>query len=166
MSQILSKINYVNQKLSNPQLGLRKIILKTTIKCAETEKQINLNELNLNLIVKHPKREYNVQITGDKQVTVLKTQLENGVKPFSKVSIEKAIVNQIDDDDDDDDSKSQEQEEDVVDLSKCQIHVSPLMIQNEKINHDQILLDQFKLEIKFNNDLILISGIYFLINFF
>jgi hypothetical protein len=120
---------------------------------------LQLNNLNLNLIVKHPKREYNIelkQVDNNKLMYVTKLQLVNGIKPFSKLSIEKKVINNIETLSSSE--EEQEQENDSIELVSCQLHANPNL--NQELNYEKHLLDQFKLNYNQNSDgnLIQISG--------
>lgn len=120
---------------------------------------MQLNNLNLNLIVKHPKREYNIelkQVDNNKLMYVTKLQLVNGIKPFSKLSIEKKVINNIETLSSSE--EEQEQENDSIELVSCQLHANPNL--NQELNYEKHLLDQFKLNYNQNSDgnLIQISG--------
>ncbi len=120
---------------------------------------MQLNNLNLNLIVKHPKREYNIELKqadNNKLMYVTKLQLVNGIKPFSKLSIEKKVINNIETSSSS--SSSEEQENDSIELVSCQLHANPNL--NQELNYEKHLLDQFKLNYNQNSDgnLVQISG--------
>ena len=78
----------------------------------------------------------------------------NGIKPFSKVTVEKVIINQVDAAD------NSNENDDSADLSQCQIHFEK--ISNEKILCDQSLLDQFNFDFKETSDTITITGKIFI----
>lgn len=119
---------------------------------------MNLNVITVDVNVKAPKKDYIVQLRTDQVISVLKSQVESGIKPFSKISIDKSLK----DESEDDDSESDEQD-DLIDLANCQIHILPELISNkdlsEKIIYDTALLDQFKLEFNDSSNLIIISGL-------
>lgn len=152
MSQLIAKVIYVNRKISKPKIGSRNLVLNTTIQCSNNGKQINLNSVSVNLNIKYPKREYNIQLKGEDTQIAFKSQLVNGIKPFSKVSIEKIVINQVDGAD----SRADEQD-DSTDLSRCQLHFDKKP--NEKLLCDQSMLDEFNLDFKESPDTYTISGL-------
>ena len=123
--------------------------------------------------VKREKHEYNVQLEGDKSLTVMRNELENGIEPFRDISIFSYEINKVDDSSVEASDESNEKDEalnsnvnvenDIV-LSKCQIRIAPernVMAptqNNEKIMFLQNLLDQFGFEFKETSDSVLITG--------
>lgn len=152
MSQLIAKVNYVNKKITKPKIGSRNLILNTTIQCSNNGKQINLNNINVNLNIKYPKPEYNIQLKGGDTQFAFKSQLVNGIKPFGKISVEKIIINQVDIAD----SRPDEQD-DSTDLSQCLVHFEKNS--NEKLLSDQSLLDELNLDFKETSDSYIISGL-------
>lgn len=159
MSEILQKINYIN-KDTYPQKGARTIKLSTTVHCGNNGKQISLSELDFKLDVQHERKEFNVQLEGDKTQKVFKTDLENGIEPFRDISIFSYEINKLDDVSKDDSDPS----DDIL-LSQCNIKIYPernVMMpdqNNEKVMFLQNLLDEFKFEFKETIDSVLISGV-------
>ena len=142
-------------------------------RCSKNGRELKLKELNLNLNVKREKHEYNVQLEGDKSLTVMRNELENGIEPFRDISIFSYEINKVDDSSAETSDESNEKDEslnsnvnpenDIV-LSKCQIRITPernVMAptqNNEKIMFLQNLLDQFGFEFKETSDSVLITG--------
>ena len=146
-----------------------------------------MNEINVKLNVDDQKQEYNVQIDGDKEISITKEDLSYGLEVFKHITILKNPINKIDsgkdvdiksitDEDsnesDDDTSSSVEanKSDDSVQIkfSQCTIKITPernLMAptqNNEKLMFLQSLMDQYEFNFEETSDLVTISGKLFL----
>ena len=107
---ILKKINYINKNLDPSKVlvkadaGKRYIKLTTEISCFkdpnnntdDSKFTVNVKELQLDLVVRKPKQEINVQIDGNRGYVVSKNVLLNkGIKLFKEISISKTAINEV-----------------------------------------------------------------------
>lgn len=163
MSQILRRINYINGVPFPVEQASRKIKVTTSVHCASTGKQISLNEVTADIVLKRQRHEYNVQLEGDITEFVSRSELANGVEPFREISIFSFEINRVDQD-------SNEKPASVF-LSQCQIRITPERNtmnpgQNyEKVMFLQNLLDEFKFEFKETLDSVVISGVQTIENY-
>lgn len=164
MSQVLRRINYINDAPFAVEKASRAIKLTTSVHCGGSGKQISLSEVTAGIVLKRQRHEYNVQLEGDITEFVSRSELANGVEPFREVSIFSFEINRVDQD-------SANELPARVFLSQCQIKITPERNtmspgQNyEKIMFLQNLLDEFKFEFKETLDSVVISGVQTIENY-
>lgn len=178
MTDTLKKINYINKE-TYPQPGSRSIKISTTIHCANTGKEIEMNPVIISINMKRQKTEYKIQLEGEKQLFASKLDLENGIEPFKDVSITKTSISKSNEENSAEENVSEDistesadsLDEQSIKLSKCQIKITPernLMeptLNNEKVMFLQNLLDEFSFKFEETINTVLISGVQSMENY-
>ena len=181
---LLKKINYVNKDLdpskllAKSQIGKRYLKLKTEMICFKNpenstdDRKVStvFHDFQIDLNVKKPKQEINVQIDGSRQYVVSKNVLLNkGINLFKEISISKTAINEVnavssvESQENYVDSSSSTEDGDDIYFSSCSIKLLPSN-NNEKFaigafNDDEIfsVTDEFKLSR--SGDLVKVEGL-------
>lgn len=134
-----------------------------------------MKEAQLKIQVKSAKKDFTVQIAGDRQVFASKQEIENGVEPFRDIAIVKTQVSVANSESSSEEYTSEEEPSyspaaNEIKLSKCQIKITPernlVTSQNgEKVMYLQNLLDDYALKFEETADLVTISGVQSLENY-
>ncbi|CAF0843509.1 unnamed protein product [Brachionus calyciflorus] len=170
MSDLIKKVSYFN-KDSNSQSGSRSIKLSTNIHCKNNGKNIELKDIDIKLNLKHKKREFKVILQGDRQITVTKTDLENGFEPFKDILITKIDDNIDSDDSDESSTETKTTTTQSIQLSSCQVKIIPdrnLMapsLNNEKVMFLQNLLDEYNFKFEETLNSVFITGLQTIKNY-
>lgn len=137
-----------------------------------------MKEAQLKIQVKSAKKDFIVQIAGDRQVFASKQEMENGIEPFRDIAIVKTQVSVANTESGSSSEEYTSEEEPTyspganeIKLSKCQIKITPernllATSQNsEKVMYLQNLLDDYALKFEESADLVTISGVQSLENY-